>query len=65
MHTGVQMKLQYSVYLKDFVHRDKWEPKLWVLFDRARKQEPQDYMLAFAILCEIDRLIKADEGIED
>jgi hypothetical protein len=37
-------------------HKKKWEPKLWIMFDRARNQRPKDSLLAWAILQEIDRL---------
>lgn len=41
-------------------HRKKWEPKLWVMFDRARKDRPGDYLLSWAILMEIDKLNDLD-----
>lgn len=36
--------------------KKRLENKLWVMFDRARKERPKDYLLAFAILKEIERL---------
>lgn len=37
-------------------HKTKWEPKLWVMFDRARRDHPEDFLLAYSILMEIYRL---------
>lgn len=51
------MKIEESLYVRHYLHRKRFENKLWMMFDRARKERPDDNMLAFAILREIDRLI--------